>query len=277
MALQVIRQLNLDKRPEFGGHADQKQANLVADPLQTDSNRASALLGAFRGKLHVTLIPNTRIIEIHYTSADPQLAASAVNTLAATYVEQNFKTKFESTMQASDWLSKQLVDLQMKVETSQEKLVRYQKEHEILGTDEKSNIITEKLNELNREMTTAEFDRMQKEAVYRQTQTNDPDAIAAAIIADTTGKGPTRTPACWTSCANSRPVSGSRLPNSAPSSVPRIRKSFSLTIRSKKSTTRCNRKRTRRSTISRGNTWPHCSAKTCCATPLRSKNRKRTS
>ena len=37
MALQVIRQLNLDKRPEFGGHSDQKQANLVADPLQTDS------------------------------------------------------------------------------------------------------------------------------------------------------------------------------------------------------------------------------------------------
>src|SRR5271157_587765 len=37
LALQVIRQLNLDKRPEFGGHPDQKQANLVADPLQTDS------------------------------------------------------------------------------------------------------------------------------------------------------------------------------------------------------------------------------------------------
>jgi polysaccharide biosynthesis transport protein len=47
MALQVIRQLNLDKRPEFGGHADQKQANLVADPLQTDSNRTSALLAMF--------------------------------------------------------------------------------------------------------------------------------------------------------------------------------------------------------------------------------------
>src|SRR6202051_351277 len=187
MALQVIRQLNLDKRPEFGGRADQKQPNLVADPLQTDSNRTSALLGSFRGNLHVTLIPNTRIIEIHYTSTDPQLAASAVNTLAATYVEQNFKTKFESTMQASDWLSKQLVDLQMKVETSQEKLVRYQREHEILGTDEKQNIITAKLDELNKEMTVAESDRMQKEAVYRQTESNDPVAIAAAIIADGPG------------------------------------------------------------------------------------------
>jgi succinoglycan biosynthesis transport protein ExoP len=189
MALQVIRQLNLDKRPEFGGHSDQKQPNLVADPLQNDSSRTSALLGGFRGNLHVTLIPNTRIIEIHYNSTDPQLAASAVNTLAATYVEQNFKTKFESTMQASDWLSKQLVDLQMKVETSQEKLVRYQKEHEILGIDEKQNIITEKLDELNKEMTMAESDRMQKEAVYRQTQSNDPDAIAAAIVADTMGGG----------------------------------------------------------------------------------------
>src|SRR5271166_1259192 len=184
LSLQVIRQLNLDKRPEFGGHADQKQPNLVADPLQTDSTRTSALLGSFRGRLHVSLIPNTRIIEIHYASTDPQLAASAVNTLAATYVEQNFKTKFESTMQASDWLSKQLVDLQMKVETSQEKLVRYQKEHEILGTDEKTNITTEKLDELNKEMTVAESDRMQKEAIYRQTQSNDPVEIAAAIVAD---------------------------------------------------------------------------------------------
>jgi succinoglycan biosynthesis transport protein ExoP len=200
MALQVIRKLNLDKRPEFGGHSDQKQANLVADPLQTDSKRASALLAGFHGRLRVALIPNTRIMEIHFTSTDPQLSASAVNTLAATYVEQNYQTKFESTMAASEWLSKQLVDLQMKVETSQEKLVRYQKEHEILGTDEKQNIITEKLDELNKEMTMAESDRMQKEAVYRQTQTN---------------------------CANSRPISKSRLPNLAPSLVLRIRRSRS--------------------------------------------------
>lgn len=187
LALQVIRQLNLDKRPEFGGHPDQKQANLVADSLQTDSNRATAVLGAFLGGLHVSLIPNTRIIEIHYNSTDPQLAASIVNTLAATYVEQNFKTKFESTMQASDWLSKQLVDLQMKVETSQEKLVRYQKEHEILGNDEKQNITTEKLDEINKELTSAESDRMQKEAIYRQTQSTDPDAIAAAIVTGNPG------------------------------------------------------------------------------------------
>src|SRR6266850_2067455 len=184
LALQVIRQLNLDKRPEYGGQTAPQQPNLVADPLQNDSKRTTALLGGFKGNLKVSLIPNTRIIEIHYRSTDPTLAANVVNALTATYVEQNFKTKFESTMQASDWLSKQLVDLQMKVETSQEKLVRYQKEHEIFGIDEKQNIITQKLDELNKELTSAESDRMQKEAVYRMTQNGDPDTIAAAIASE---------------------------------------------------------------------------------------------
>ncbi len=181
LALQVIRELNLDKRPDYGAApaALQSHGSIAADPLTADSGRVTSLLAHFRGGLHIVIPPNTRIIEIHYTSPDKALAASIVNALMTTYKEENYKTKFESTMQASDWLSKQLVDLQIKVETSQEKLVRYQKEHEILGTDEKSNIITSKLDELNRELTTAEGDRMQKEAAYRQLQTGDASSAAA--------------------------------------------------------------------------------------------------
>jgi succinoglycan biosynthesis transport protein ExoP len=182
LALQVIRQLNLDRNPQFGGSATvTRPTGLAPDPLMTDSAQTSALLARFHGGLRVAIKPNTRIIELRYASPDPKLAAQVINTLAATYVEQNFKTKYESTLQASDWLSKQLVDLQMKVETSQEKLVKYQKDHEILGIDEKQNIITSKLDELNRTLTGAEADRMQKEAVYRQVEAGDPDAVAAAV------------------------------------------------------------------------------------------------
>lgn len=185
LALQVIKTLNLDKMPEYGGRPDagSPSDNLAPDPLQVDSARTTALLGGFKGGLRVAIRPNTRIVEIHYVSTNPQLAATIVNTLATTYIEQNFKTKFESTMQASDWLSKQLVDLQMKVETSQEKLVRFQKEHEILGTDEKQNIITEKLAELNRELTNAELSRMQKESLYQLVQSGDPVVVSSTADA----------------------------------------------------------------------------------------------
>ena len=184
LAFQVIKQLNLEQRPDFGGTHPPAENSGELGFEQTDSKRATALLGMFKGGLKVSLIPNTRIIEIKYASPDPQLGATIVNTLASTYVEQTFKTRFESTMQASDWLSKQLVDLQMKVETSQEKLVQYQKQHEILGTDEKENIVTEKLGELNKELTAAQSERIQKESIDRLSQSGDPDVIATLASSD---------------------------------------------------------------------------------------------
>jgi len=183
LALQVIRELNLDRRSEFGVPAappSSASLDLAPDPLQVDPDRAASMLGGFRGNLHVALIPNSRIIEVRYDSSDPQMAASIVNTLMQTYVENNFKARFESTMQASAWLQNQLVDMQMKVETSQEKLVKYQREHEILGIDEKQNITTEKLDELNKELTAAESERMDKESFYRLVESGDPDAIASS-------------------------------------------------------------------------------------------------
>lgn len=180
LALQVIRELNLDRTSEFGSQSlPPASLDLAPDPLQVDPARASAMLGGFKGSLRVALSPNSRIIDVHYRSSDPQMAARVVNQLMQTYVENNLKARFESTMAASDWLQKQLVDMQMKVETSQEKLVRYQKEHEILGIDDKQNIITSKLDELNKQLTAAESERMDKEAFYRLVQTGDPDAIAS--------------------------------------------------------------------------------------------------
>jgi len=187
LALQVIRQLNLDKQPEGGNKT--ASLGLMTDGMQPDSAKTSAALSDFKSNLQVSLVPNTRIIEIRYHSPDKNLAARVVNTLANTYVEQNFKTRFESTMQASDWLSKQLVDLQIKVETSQEKLVKYQKEHEILGIDEKQNITTAKLDELNRELTTAESVRMEKESIYHLVQSGDTDSIVAAANVDGGARG----------------------------------------------------------------------------------------
>ncbi len=189
LALQVIRQLNLDKPPEAAKNKIASSLELTTDSMQPDSARTSSALSDFKNNLQVSLVPNTRIIEIRYRSPDKNLAARAVNTLANTYVEQNFKTRFESTMQASDWLSKQLVDLQIKVETSQEKLVKYQKEHEILGIDEKQNITTAKLDELNRELTAAESARMEKESIYHLVQSGDSDSIVAAANVDGAARG----------------------------------------------------------------------------------------
>src|SRR5690349_595466 len=159
LALSVIKKLGLDKKPAG------KNASVV-EASQTDSTAETAMIARFKSGLRVITVPNTRVLEIRYSNPDRQLAARVVNTLVNTYIEQNIKNKFDSTMQAADWLSRQLADLQIAVETSQEKLVRYQREHEIVGGDEKTNIVTSKLSDLNKELSTAQADRIQKQSFY---------------------------------------------------------------------------------------------------------------
>jgi polysaccharide biosynthesis transport protein len=177
----VIAKLALDSNPAFVGKAA-AAANAGNQPTATPDDaalqRATPWVGKFHRALQIDSIPRTRLLEIRFSSPDPVLAAKVVNTVIDTYIEQNYKTHLEATTRTSDWLAQQLSELQMKVEQSQEKLVQYQKAHGILGIDEKENIITSKLDELNKDLTQAEDDRMQKESVYRLASSGDPDLLS---------------------------------------------------------------------------------------------------
>jgi polysaccharide biosynthesis transport protein len=179
LALKVIDKMHLDRDPRFvGGQGTRPDSGRDLSSLRPSYEETTSLLNAFHAGLSLRAIPRTRLVEIRYLHHDPNLAAEIVNTLARTYIEENFKKKYESLTQTSEWLSTELQDLQLKVETSEEKLVRYQKDHSILGVDEKQNIVTAKLDELNRELTAAESDRIQKESLYRFATSGDPVLLA---------------------------------------------------------------------------------------------------
>ena len=187
LALHVIRALHLESNPRFAGSlvVPASAAGLQATSLSNEQEQA--LIGKLKGGLNVTPVPNTRLIDIRVTNPDPQLAAAIANAYSSGFVELNRRTKFESTQQASEWLSTQLADLEIKVETSQQKLVQYQKEHGIIGGDEKTNIITAKLDDLNKELTSAEADRIIKQSAYQQAVSanaaSSPSASQSPLVA----------------------------------------------------------------------------------------------
>jgi capsular exopolysaccharide synthesis family protein len=175
LALKVIEAMRLDHDSRFTGGGQPSPASSLQDSsMQPDPALAASLLGAFHGGLSVQPIPSSRLIQISYTHPDPRFATEVVNTLVKTFIEENFRTKYESVSQTSEWLSKELADLQLRVQTSEEKLVRYQKDHSIIGVDEKQNIVTAKLDELNKELTEAQTDRIEKESKYRLAMNGDP-------------------------------------------------------------------------------------------------------
>jgi capsular exopolysaccharide synthesis family protein len=175
IATSVIKQLGLQGNETFRGKlADRSQIEFDSlSPAQR-----VRLVNALHRSLTVQLVPKTQIIEIHFRSKDPTLAADVTNSVANTYIEHNFQTKYKSTLQTADWLTKQLDDLRTKAESAQEQLIAYQKSTGILGTDETHNIIIDKLADLNKQVSQAEADRIFKEAKFRIATTENPELMA---------------------------------------------------------------------------------------------------
>jgi len=159
----------------FDADRAQTEQNL---PLEKAPLRRRLISKAFQKSLKVKTLPGTRMIEVHFLHRDPQLAADVVNTLVGDYLEQYFRTRYNATAQASEWLSKQLAELKSQVEEAQEKVVQYQKEKGILGTDEAHNLVMSKLEELNRQLTAAEANRMLKQTGYRIAKTGNAELIS---------------------------------------------------------------------------------------------------
>jgi succinoglycan biosynthesis transport protein ExoP len=175
IANSVIKQLGLQNNPEFAG----KQASASGrdfDDLNLQT-RAGLTNGLHR-YLTVQLVPKTEIMEIHFRSRDPKLAADIANAVASTYIERNFQTKYQATRQTSDWLTKQLDDVRKNAELAQEKVISYQQKTGLYGTDESHNIVIDRLELLNKALSEAEGDRIVKEAKYRIAMTENPDLIA---------------------------------------------------------------------------------------------------
>src|SRR5438067_6418272 len=87
LALQVVNKLHLDKNPAFAGiQAGKSSANALTGPTQFSPVEEASLIDGIKGSLSVKNIPNTRLLEIHFRSQDPHLAAEIVNTLIAEYI-----------------------------------------------------------------------------------------------------------------------------------------------------------------------------------------------
>jgi succinoglycan biosynthesis transport protein ExoP len=181
LAWNVISRLRLDQKPAFAG----KKTSLPNEDLEHATPwRRFQLLTMFHSQLKVSAVPKTELLEVRFRSPDPKLASDVVNGLTAAYLERNFRVRYEATMQASDWLKKQLEDLRNKVASAEQRFTEYQKSSGILGTDESHNITIARLEELNKQLALVQAERILREARFRQATAGTLEVLAE--IAPTT-------------------------------------------------------------------------------------------
>jgi capsular exopolysaccharide synthesis family protein len=179
VAMGVMKSLGLYANPRFAG-ADTIDAN-IKDPSQLTPSQRRRLLTRFDDNLKVVVIPNTEIVEIHFRSVDPAVATETANSLIDEYMQRNFLARVDSAAQVSQWLSKQMEGIRANTTIAQQKLADFQKANNLLGADESDNIVTDRLKQLNEELTQAEADRIVKQGRYELARSGDPELIASVV------------------------------------------------------------------------------------------------
>jgi succinoglycan biosynthesis transport protein ExoP len=179
VAMRVIDTLELAKKPAFAGKS--AAGMRVTDPLAMSAADRQRLVSIFQGSLKVQILPNTQLVEVRFRSTDPKLATEVANMVVEKYMQRNLQTRYEGTVQVSTWLSKQMEDLQTKSAESQQKFAEFQKQNNILGTDENDNIVIDRLKLLNQQVTEAEADRIVKEARHRLAASGNPELISSVV------------------------------------------------------------------------------------------------
>lgn len=137
-----------------------------------------AMINLIRQSLKVEIVPNTNLVEIRYRNSNPKLAAAVVNQLVETYSDADLRSKYDRTMHVSAWLQKQLADLKTQASGAQQELAQYQKDHNIVGTDENSNLTIQTLEQVSSSLDDAEADRIVKEARMRDFNSMGPSLVA---------------------------------------------------------------------------------------------------
>ena len=197
LAERVSKKLDLGARPEFRT-ARTSQTNPVqaikgflslrwvfprkqtAAPASGTPSAASYAFAVLDG-LGIDPVPETRIVQVSYTSSRPVLAADIVNTLVEEFVRYSVETRYEATKQTSEFLSETVAQLREDLKRKEEDLQKYGEEKKLLFLNDKESTVVNKFSDVNAAFTEAQIDRFKKEALYRELRDLNINALPESL------------------------------------------------------------------------------------------------
>ncbi len=131
-------------------------------------------------ELKITQPPHTFLLLISYRSPDPQLSADVANEIANSYIRHTYDIRFQAASQLTGYMEKQLAELKAKMEQSAAALATFEKDLDVINPEDKTDVFSARLLQLNNDLTAAEADRAGKEAAYNAVQSGSLQAAEAS-------------------------------------------------------------------------------------------------
>ncbi|MFL6835801.1 MAG: GumC family protein [Bradyrhizobium sp.] len=196
--LQVIRDTNLDKDPEFGGGAESRGifASLLGlfgiefPPTAEQQKQAlMAALDVLNRHINVKKTDRTFIVDIDVWSYEPVKAAMLANAISNTYLAESKQSQAAAARRATNDLSGRLKELQERLRNAENALAVYKARNNFVGTQD-TLISDQQLSASNQRLAAARALTLDAQAKHDQIEASrrtstDAGAIPEALQSQT--------------------------------------------------------------------------------------------
>jgi capsular exopolysaccharide synthesis family protein len=201
LASRAVRALKLETVPEFNGTGptptrltqtlDFLKAKVMSpfkgeqapEPSVPGEIDHEDLVGALQGRISVNQLRGSHLVDVSFTSTDPEFAAKAANVIAEEYVEQNIEFRVDSSGKSLEFLSGEVAKQKAIVQESEQKMAEYRESQNAISLDSSANIVSSRLSQVSDNYTRARSIRLQREAQYQQLiATTDPKERASLSV-----------------------------------------------------------------------------------------------
>lgn len=173
LARKVVQTLKLGTLPEFdpvlrGVGPIRKfllMFGLAKDPLRMSPEER--IFEAYYDRMQAYQVGKSRVIAIEFWSADPELAARAANTIAENYIELQQNAKYEQTKAASQYLSREIDSLRLKVADAEAKVEEFRTKSNLFVGSNNSMLSNQQLGELSSQLAVARSQQAEAETKAR--------------------------------------------------------------------------------------------------------------
>ncbi len=184
----IVQNINNSSVLRRVAHVNHLAADPVFLPKSTNVVTEESAAAALGGMVIAKLRPETRLIDITVTHANPAMAQKLANSVAEEFIRQNLDHRFGTTKAANELLVQEAAKLKAKLESSEIKIQAYKESNQTVSMEERENITLEKLKELNKRNTEAKAERLKWEADLNEIKkiAGNPDAILMmpSVLAD---------------------------------------------------------------------------------------------
>ncbi|WP_057832328.1 GumC family protein [Colwellia sp. TT2012] len=152
------------------------QGNQAKNIAPTDADIKEMLAFGIQAGIEVSGGKQSQIINISYTSADPQDAAKIINAISDAYIQFGLESRLAEVKNTEAWLGEQSALLKQKLQESETKLSTYRSQQGLVDTSQQKRIANTQLQSLNNELIRAQTKLSAAEEQYLAVKNVKPGA-----------------------------------------------------------------------------------------------------